>query len=150
MCLYSYFYPQLHEDSVFSTPTFPMERNVPSGGVVIAGTFFPEGTTVGCTPAAVHMNTTAFGKDAEIFRPQRWLEADEDTLKTMGAAQLGFSRGRRGYLGQHIATMQMKKVISSLLMTYEVSFLFGSGSELRLLKAHSFGLWHERENLRFG
>ncbi|KAE8451331.1 hypothetical protein EG329_003960 [Mollisiaceae sp. DMI_Dod_QoI] len=105
---------------IYPTPTFPMERKVPSGGVTIAGMFFPEGTTVGCMPSAIHMNPSVFGNDAEVFRPERWLEADEDTLRSMEAAHLGFSRGRRACLGQHIAIMQMKKVISSLLMTFDL------------------------------
>ncbi|KUJ08910.1 cytochrome P450 [Mollisia scopiformis] len=108
---------------VYPTPTFPMERKVPSGGVSIAGTFFPEGITVGCMPSAIHMNPTAFGEDAEVFRPERWLEADEDSLRSMESAHLGFSRGRRACLGQHIAVMQMKKVISSLIVTFGVSVL---------------------------
>ena len=106
---------------VFSTPTWPMERKVPAGGVMIAGMYFPEGTSVGCMPSAVHFNPSAFGEDAETFRPERWLEADDAELKAMEAAHLGFSRGRRVCLGQHIAVMQMKKVLSMLLMKFEVS-----------------------------
>lgn len=108
---------------VYTTPTWPIERQVPRGGATIAGMFFPEGTTVGCMPAAIHFNPSAFGQDAEVFRPERWLEVEDDTLRGMEAAHLAFSRGRRSCLGQHIATMQMKKVISSLLMTFEVSSL---------------------------
>jgi cytochrome P450 len=110
---------------IYPTPTFPMERKVPAGGVTIAGRFFPKGTTVGCMPSAIHMNQSVFGKDAEVFRPERWLEADEDTLEFMEAAHLVFSRGRRACLGQHIATMQMKKVIPSIVRNFDIShFLY--------------------------
>jgi len=107
---------------IFSTPTWPMERRVPPGGVEISGTFFPEGTSVGCMPSAVHFNPKAFGEDAEIFRPERWLETDAQTLRAMEAAHLGFSRGRRVCLGQHIAVMQMKKVVALIFMTFKVGF----------------------------
>ncbi|KAE9368399.1 cytochrome P450 [Stipitochalara longipes BDJ] len=106
---------------VFSTPTWPMERKVPFGGVEISGTFFPEGTSVGCMPSAVHFNSKAFGEDAEVFRPERWLEADAPTLRAMEAAHLGFSRGRRVCLGQHIAVLQMKKVVAAIFMSSQVS-----------------------------
>ena len=107
---------------VFPTPTWPMERKVPFGGVEISGTFFPEGTSVGCMPSAVHFNPKAFGDDAEVFRPERWLETDAQTLRAMEAAHLGFSRGRRVCLGQHIAVMQMKKVVAAIFMTFQVSY----------------------------
>ncbi|KAF8860062.1 cytochrome P450 [Acephala macrosclerotiorum] len=105
------------------TPTWPMKRKVPQGGATIAGMFFPEGTTVGCMPSAIYMNPATFGEDAETFRPERWLEADDESLRSMETARLGFSRGRRSCLGQHIATMQMKKVISSLLMMFELKLV---------------------------
>lgn len=108
---------------VFPTPTWPIERKVPSGGVEISGTFFPEGTSVGCMPSAVHFNPRAFGEDAEVFRPERWLEADAQTLRAMEAAHLGFSRGRRVCLGQHIAVMKMKTVVAVIFMTFQVTFL---------------------------
>lgn len=105
---------------VFSTPNWPMERKVPVGGATIAGVFFPEGTGVGCMPAAVHLDKKAFGEDSDVFRPERWLEADEESLRSMEAAHLGFSRGRRVCLGQNIAVMQMKKVIPALILGFDV------------------------------
>ena len=109
---------------VFSTPTWPMERKVPSGGVMISGMHIPEGTSVGCMPAAVHSNPAAFGEDAESFNPNRWLEAGENKLREMEAVHLGFSRGRRACLGQHLAMLQMKKVIAVLVINFKVSFSF--------------------------
>lgn len=105
---------------IFSTPTWPMERKVPFGGVQILGVQVPEGTSVGCMPAAVHFNPAAFGEDAEMFRPHRWLEADGSTLRAMEAAHLGFSRGRRVCLGQHVAMLQMKKVVAVLILKFKV------------------------------
>lgn len=94
--------------------------------------FFPEGISVGCMPSAVHFNPVAFGEDAEIFRPERWLEADRETLRLMEAAHLGFSGGSRVCLGQHIAVMQMKKVVTTVLMKFQVS----ENLFLRLKKSH--------------
>lgn len=117
---------------MYGVLTFPMERKVPTGGVTICVTFFPEGTTVGCMPSAVHMNPAAFGEDAEVFRPERWLEVDEIELRRMEGSFLGFSRGRKVCLGQHIAVVQMKKVIANLLMNFEVSCRQHLASDLEL------------------
>lgn len=108
---------------IFNPGSWPMERLVPAGGVTIAGMYFPEGTSVGCMPAAVHRNTKVFGDDVEVFRPERWLTSDGEHLRRMEAAHMGFSRGRRNCLGQNIAVLQMKKVIPALIMKFNVSVL---------------------------
>ncbi|KAI0407031.1 cytochrome P450 [Xylaria palmicola] len=108
---------------VFTPGSFPMERLVPAGGAVIAGMYFPEGTSVGCMPATVHLNKRVFGDDADVFRPERWLTDDREKLRLMEAAHIGFSRGRRSCLGQHIAVLSMKKVVPALLMKFKFSLV---------------------------
>lgn len=68
---------------LFAISTWPMERKVPVGGATISGVLFAEGTSVGCLPSAVHVNTDISGADDEQFRPERWLENDEEKLKVM-------------------------------------------------------------------
>lgn len=99
----------------------PLERVVPRGGITIAGTFFPEGSTVGVLPSAIHRNKAVYGDDVEVFRPERWTEASPQQLKAMEATHMGFSRGKRVCLGQHIAVLQLKKVVPALLMKFDVS-----------------------------
>lgn len=108
---------------IFSSATWPIERLVPAGGVTIAGMFFPEGTSIGCLPPAIHQNNTVYGEDAQVFRPERWLTPDREELRLMEATLMGFSRGRRVCLGQHIAMMQLKKVVAALLIKYKVGKL---------------------------
>lgn len=99
----------------------PLERVVPRGGMTVAGTFFPEGSTVGVLPSAIHRNKAVYGDDVEAFRPERWTEASPQHLKAMEASHMGFSRGKRVCLGQHIAVLQLKKVVPALLMKFDVS-----------------------------
>ncbi|KAH8893606.1 cytochrome P450 [Thozetella sp. PMI_491] len=112
----------------FSTPTWPIERLVPAGGITIAGMFFPEGTSVGCLPSAVHQNVNVYGEDADVFRPERWLTENREQLRRMEAAHMGFSRGRRVCLGQHIAVMQMKKVVPALIMKFKLRLIDANAS----------------------
>ncbi|KAI3327533.1 cytochrome P450 [Xylariaceae sp. AK1471] len=108
---------------VFNSGSWPLERLVPAGGVTIAGMYFPEGTSVGCMPAAIHHNAKIFGEDHEKFCPERWLTSDREHLRQMEAAHMGFSRGRRNCIGQNIAVMQMKKVLPALLMKFKLSLV---------------------------
>jgi len=52
-----------------------------------------------------------WGEDAEIFRPERWLEADETQLKLMNSVvELNFGSGKYQCLGKTIAFMELNKI----------------------------------------
>jgi cytochrome P450 len=59
----------------------PMWRDVPAGGAVISGKFFPEGSVVGINTWVAHYNPDVF-EDAEEFKPERWL-GDSVEVKVM-------------------------------------------------------------------
>ncbi|KAI2633026.1 hypothetical protein GGS26DRAFT_64728 [Hypomontagnella submonticulosa] len=63
---------------IFLATAFPMDRSIPQGGAMIAGMFFPERTTVGCLPSAVHHRVENFGEDANGHRPERWLTPNRE------------------------------------------------------------------------
>jgi cytochrome P450 len=56
----------------------PFERVVPKGGITVGGVFLPAGTNVGGSPYVVNRHKGTFGQDAEFWRPERWLEKDEN------------------------------------------------------------------------
>lgn len=60
-----------------------LERLVPEGGASVAGVWLPGGTIVGVNPWVVSRDKSVYGADADIYRPERWLEADAPTLKLM-------------------------------------------------------------------
>jgi cytochrome P450 len=98
-----------------------LDRVVPDGGCSLAGVFLPAGTIVGCFIDSVQRNIGVYGEDADQFRPERWLGADEGRLKKMNRAFLGFGAGKRICVGRHIAMMEMKKVIPLLVSRFHVS-----------------------------
>lgn len=57
-------------------------RMVPPEGVEIEGQFFRGGTRVALNGWVLHRDRDVFGQDADVFRPERWLE-DEEEAKTM-------------------------------------------------------------------
>ncbi|EXJ66934.1 uncharacterized protein A1O5_10129 [Cladophialophora psammophila CBS 110553] len=98
-----------------------LERQVPPEGAEIASTFLPGGTTVGVSVWNAHFNPAVFGKDADEFRPDRWLEADHHRRLVMERSVLGFGAGKRVCIGRHIAELEMKKVIPRMLLEFNVS-----------------------------
>ena len=72
--------------------SFPLERVVPDRGVKILGKTVKEGTIIGVNPWVIHRNKVVFGPDAEEFRPERWLEATIDELKSMDRSYMTVSQ----------------------------------------------------------
>jgi cytochrome P450 len=70
---------------------FPLERIVPEGGATLCGKFIPGGTVVGMNAWVLHRDQRVFGSDADVFRPERWLEAEPDRLKLMEQTFLSVS-----------------------------------------------------------
>lgn len=90
-----------------------LPRNVPKEGAVIAGRFFPYGISVGISPYVVHRQEESFGKDAETFRPERWLEADDEEKKRMERCFFTFGGGSRACIGK-VSNSRKKKTKAKL------------------------------------
>ncbi|KIX99977.1 uncharacterized protein Z520_04615 [Fonsecaea multimorphosa CBS 102226] len=99
--------------------TIPLERVVPPGGAVIVGKQVPAGTTVGCAAKVIHYNRELYGEDVEEFRPERWLTNPEKRL-AMERASMGFGSGKRVCLGRHIAELEIKKLIPTLVLRFKM------------------------------
>lgn len=55
----------------------PLWRVVPEGGAEICGRFFPAGSEVGINAWVGHHDKDVWGEDADQFRPERWIEAED-------------------------------------------------------------------------
>lgn len=104
----------------------PLWRDVPEGGVEIAGQFIPEGTTVGVNAWVAHRNQDVWGSDANEFRPERWLEAEAEAqagnkarLQRMEAYYLPFGLGARTCIGRHIGMLEILKLLPVLLRRFD-------------------------------
>lgn len=71
-----------------------MARSVPPTGAEIDGARYPAGTELDINAWAVHRDTEAFGEDAEVYRPERWLE-DGERARLMDRHMLQVSVWRR-------------------------------------------------------
>jgi cytochrome P450 len=101
----------------------PLEREVHPEGATISGVFIPGGTMVAANVHVINRNPEIWGDDPDVYRPERWLEADEARRSKMERASLGFGGGKRFCLGRNIAWIEMKKALPDLLMRFDVSYL---------------------------
>jgi cytochrome P450 len=98
----------------------PFPRLVPKGGITIAGHFLPEGTEVGINSWCIARNPAIYGEDVNVFRPERWLESEEQT-KYYERVDISFGAGYTQCLGKNIAIMEIQKVVVELLRHFEIS-----------------------------
>lgn len=87
----------------------------PAGGETVKGVFYPEGTELGVSYQAMCRRKDLFGDDAEVFRPERWLEADQERkVKLRQCVDAVFGSGRFLCLGRHIAMMELSKGLAEV------------------------------------
>lgn len=97
--------------------TFP--KVVPPQGEVVQGKFIPGGTVVGMNVPAMLRSTEHFGSDADLFRPERWMEVSGAERGEMERqVETAFGHGRWMCAGKPIAFMELFKTF------FEVSLAF--------------------------
>lgn len=95
------------------TPPFTglCSKSPPKGGDTINGMFIPEGTRVGHNIGGLIRRKDVFGDDADVFRPERWLNVDRVKRQEMQqVTEMVFGYGRWACLGKPIALMELGKV----------------------------------------
>lgn len=100
-----------------------MFKQVPPGGDVIDGKFLPGGTQIGASPLSIQHSKRIYGIDADLFRPERWIEATAEKVAEMNSTvDLVFHYGKYQCLGKVVALMEFNKVfveVSSALRVHD-------------------------------
>lgn len=78
---------------------------------VLCGLHIPAGTAVGHNGPAMMRNEAVFGQDAQVFRPERLLEGDEERrAERCRVIDLAFGHGRWMCAGRTLALLELNKV----------------------------------------
>ena len=93
-------------------------KMAPPQGETVNGTFFPRGTEIATCPSMVTRRKDIYGDDVDIFRPERWIEADASTrAKYERMTDVIFGSGRFVCLGRNIAWMELNKAFVEVCAT---------------------------------
>ncbi|KAJ5947535.1 hypothetical protein N7466_000550 [Penicillium verhagenii] len=96
-----------------------MPRVVPPAGLVVNGKRIPGGIIAGANPWVIHRNKEIFGDDADVFRPDRWLDDDISQKKRFFFA---FGAGSRTCIGKGLSLLEISKLLPSMLLEYDIEF----------------------------
>ncbi|SMR49013.1 unnamed protein product [Zymoseptoria tritici ST99CH_1E4] len=108
-----------------------LAKRVPDEGVHIdvdgVEKYIPGGVQIGWNSWAMMRREEIFGKDVEMYRPERWLlrqgggAAEVARVKRMTeTVELCFGYGRFGCLGRGVATMELNKAIFETLLRFSL------------------------------
>ena len=104
----------------FPAVAFGFPRIAPKEGVTIGDRYFPAGTVLSVNPYVIQRSTKFFGADANVFRPERWLEPGNQALDKY---LILFGTGYNGCPGKQFAYAEMSKVVATTLKDFEFSFV---------------------------
>ncbi|KAI1152795.1 cytochrome P450 [Nemania diffusa] len=91
-------------------------KKVPGGGDILCGKFVPEGTDIFVNLWSMLRNKEVFGYDADVFRPERFLECDEEKrFELMRNIDLAFGHGRWQCPGKTLAWLELNKIFVEIL-----------------------------------
>lgn len=90
----------------------------------------PGGTKIGWNSWSLLRSKDVFGHDAEVFRPERWLEASPEKRAAMERhVDLVFGDGRYMCAGRTIAMMELNKIFFEVItgVSFRLSALSAYG-----------------------
>ncbi|TVY37831.1 Cytochrome P450 monooxygenase [Lachnellula subtilissima] len=95
----------------------------PKGGDTVNGRSIPGGTQICISILAVLREKQVFGKDVEMFRPERWI-TDAERLKGMEKnLNMIWWYGRYQCLGKDLAWMELNKLYFELLKNFDFQII---------------------------
>ena len=95
-------------------------KSVPPEGDTIRGIFLPGGTAIGHNVLALTRNPSIFGRDVDIFRPERFLEPECDDGKRayrLRSLDIVFGGGRWTCSGKQVALYELNKTVFEVSST---------------------------------
>ncbi|KAK6223832.1 cytochrome P450 [Colletotrichum tabaci] len=94
--------------------------SVPPRGDTIHGVYLPGGTGVGFNIVAMMRCAETFGVDVDVFRPERFLECDDDARRGMlRQVDMAFGTGRLLCAGKQVALLELNKVFFELMRAFD-------------------------------
>ncbi|KAF2196241.1 putative benzoate 4-monooxygenase cytochrome P450 [Delitschia confertaspora ATCC 74209] len=126
---------------IFPPITALRERVVPEGGDTLLGHYLPGGTNVGINMAQSLLDPV-FGADADVYRPERWLDQDPFRLEAMEKVhELVFGHGNTRCLGIRLAKMTLNKVLVTLLRDLNLTI----ASPIKPWNSRCHGIFFQRD-----
>jgi len=105
---------------IHSTSSIGLPRIAPEGGLDVSGVYFPAGSILSVPSYTIHRDTSVWGPDPEVFRPERWFEQDAEAIQR---AFNPFSFGPRACVGKNLASMELQLIIATIFHRFDFTLM---------------------------
>ncbi|KAI1862759.1 uncharacterized protein JN550_009906 [Neoarthrinium moseri] len=102
-----------------------LPKVVPPGGDTFHGQHVPAGTAICANVSSLLRSKEMFGQDADIFRPERFLElkSDKDRIAMERNVEMAFGSGQWQCVGKTIATMELFKSVFEIFRNFDLQLV---------------------------
>ncbi|KIJ68630.1 hypothetical protein HYDPIDRAFT_82615 [Hydnomerulius pinastri MD-312] len=107
-------HPPVLENHHQASETISIPLSEPLPGTTDLHLIIPKGTLLSMPVNVIHQDRSAWGPDAGVFRPERWLQRNTRNSRDLFA----FSLGPRGCLGRNFAAAEIKALTITLLRQF--------------------------------
>ncbi|EIW86397.1 cytochrome P450 [Coniophora puteana RWD-64-598 SS2] len=112
-------HPPVLENHHEASETIAVPVTEPLPGIGSRHLIVPKGTILEMPVNVIHKDPAIWGDDADVFRPERWLQ--DKSRKLTVRDLLAFSSGPRACLGRSFALAEMKALALTLLQNFAFS-----------------------------
>lgn len=130
---------------IVPTASLGFSRNAPGPGVTVDGHFVPAGTELYVSAWTVARDERYF-RDATTFKPERWIDPDNQDVKD---ASQPFWLGPRSCPGKNFAYAQMGLTLAKMVWAYDMELIDQNLNWERDVRVH-FVLWKPELRVRSG
>lgn len=111
-----------------------LPKEVPAGGVTLNGLYIPEETSIGWSVFGMMRDEKVWGRDARVFRPERWLKGPPKDIRKELDIDMVFGYGKWVCLGKTVAYMELNKIF------VQVCDFLSATVSVNLRRTSNFGL----------
>ncbi|KAI0036316.1 cytochrome P450 [Vararia minispora EC-137] len=105
---------------VYGSAPSLLERVVPSEGIDLLGCKVAPDTIIATQSWSLHRNADVF-PSPDTYLPDRWIDADADSLKEMDAHMMPFGIGLRICGGMQFAYQDLRIVLATIARNFDIS-----------------------------
>jgi cytochrome P450 len=118
--------PYLHavcnEALRYIPPVPAIARETTQEEILPCGTYLPAGITVLVPVHMLHRDKDVWGSDADVFRPERWIEDPDLKQKVTPCSFMPFAVGKRACIGKEFAMHELLIGIAMFFRHFEASW----------------------------
>jgi cytochrome P450 len=74
-------------------------------------------------PWVTHIDPNVYGPDAQVFKPERWIDSSPEQVKGMERSWMPFGHGSRTCIGKNISILEISVLVPQLVRHFDFELI---------------------------